>query len=132
MANNSISRINTNFGIRTGWTDNSGLTIGEDYGVISTSGASGSATYSTYRQDTYLNIGPLSGNLTLNINATASYITDNLVVMVAGNGTSPFNLTLGNSMRAGTSSVAVPAGKYMIFDGTFNGTAFIGTVQVTA
>lgn len=134
----TTSRINTNYGITYGFTDNSGLTIGEDYSLITTalgtSSITGTVSYNTYRQNTYLNIIPTQttgGTFSLNINATSSSICDTLTVMITGPISGTLSMTYAGNIKGNAATNTVSAGKYGYLTGIYNGTVFISEFSST-
>lgn len=131
--NNSQYRYNTNYGIRTGFTDNQGYNIGITPIVFTAAGGttsmSGTFSVNTSNSFTYVNlVGPLTGNSYVNVNATYSYIGDQLCIMAQGSATATYSLTLDGNISSQVLSIGT--GKTAYFTGQFNGTEFIGTGTV--
>lgn len=126
------SRIVNNFGIRTGFGDNTGLQIGYNYvGLTATSGTvsitCGASTY----ENIYNVTGALTGNLAIVISGSASLITDNLKIIAKGNSTATYSISLSGDVSSATVTTNVAPAKNYLYNGTFNGTVFVGVPNGT-
>ena len=112
------------------YQDNTGRTINQAaFGVTTTSGT---VSISPTAQISYINFeNAATGNIALSINATASQICDELFVMFNG-GASPYVVTFAGNVSNTSATFSLTANKTALYQGVFNGTNFIGTVDVQA
>lgn len=123
----TTSRISPNL-VANFYQDNTGRTIDQQY--LSFTATGGTVSIAPYKQMTYINFTEsLTSNLVLSFDATASMICDKVTVMVKG-GSTTYSVSYDGDITAGAASVNVPASKYAVYEGTFNGTKFIGTNTV--
>jgi len=126
MAN--ISRITNNKGLRTGFGDNSGLSINQGYfGLTQTSGT---VSVTPQTQYTYVHLtSALTGNVSISINGTYSEICDQLNVLLTG-GSSAYVVTYAGDISSTTGTFSATANKNAIYTGVFNGSKFTGSHNV--
>ena len=123
-SNNQTSRIQSNLGIRTGFKDNSGVSISQEYfGVTATSGT---VSITPNADFTYVNLtNALTGNVAISINGTYSNICDELTVYMTG-GASAYVITYDSAISALTGTFSATANKSIVYKGSFNGSKYIG------
>lgn len=132
----STSRIGSNFGITTGFTDNTGIAIGESYKLFTngtgTSSMLGTMSYAPTTQYTYIQAATAAGNITLSINATNSRICDTLVVMFQGHASTTYSVTYHGNIKGSGSSFNISPAKAVMYQGVYNGTNFLGSATIQA
>ncbi len=139
----TLSRYVSGVGIKTGFTDNTGLSYDiTPINFLTANGTSSmSGTFSVYPQKnkTFVNLitAPTTGVITTGqvvINATYSQIFDELEIIAIGPVTSgTFSLVLsGNVVEVTSLTNTIPAGKAAKITGIYNGTNYIMSGSITA
>jgi hypothetical protein len=134
----TTSRINSNYGITYGFTDNSGLTIGESFfpitNALGTSSIAGTVSIYPTTQNTYVNIIPsanaggsnTTNTIQLYVGATSSFICDTIQIMITGPVAGTTSVVYNGNIKGDSATNNIAAGKFGLYTGIYNGTAFVG------
>lgn len=130
-------RYNNGLGIKTGFTDNNGIALDITPIIYTTaqgtSSMSGTFSVTPKLNYTFVNLQtPGTGTAQVVINATYSQIFDECTILAAG-GSTTYSVVLSGSASMNTSlTLAIPANKYGLIKGVFNGTNFVFNGIATA
>ena len=107
--------------------DTTGRTITQDYQAPAYASA---LTITTTAQNTTVNVGQLTGAVTVNVATTNPYIGDEIIFLFAADGTGSHIVTFGTGCVS-TGTLTVAESKYGKATAHFNGTEWIVSSNAT-